>query len=96
MSKYCDFFKKQKLRCYPIEIIDKEEKPTGKFICLYCHKPVEIAIKVREMENIIKDAMGDKNYPLPKCQYKKTVAINEEGHAGVYCLDCGEQLEKEC
>ncbi len=31
-----------------------------------------------------------------ECQHKKTVAINEEGHAGVYCADCGEQLEKEC
>ena len=35
---------------------------------------------------------------LPKndCPHKKTVAINEEGHAGIYCTDCGEQLEKEC
>jgi len=31
-----------------------------------------------------------------KCQHKKTVAINEEGHAGVFCVDCGEQIEKEC
>jgi len=31
-----------------------------------------------------------------ECQHKKTVAINEEGNAGVYCTDCGEQLEKEC
>jgi len=31
-----------------------------------------------------------------KCPHKKTVAINEEGHAGVYCVNCGEQLEKEC
>ena len=31
-----------------------------------------------------------------KCQHKKTVALNEEGHAGVYCSDCGEQLEREC
>ena len=31
-----------------------------------------------------------------KCQHKKTVAINEEGHAGVYCVDCGEQLEGAC
>ena len=31
-----------------------------------------------------------------KCQHKKTVAINEEGHAGVYCVSCGERLEREC
>lgn len=33
---------------------------------------------------------------VAKCPHKKTVAINEEGHAGVYCVNCGEQLEKEC
>ena len=31
-----------------------------------------------------------------KCQHKKTVAINEEGHAGVYCTFCGEKLEDAC
>lgn len=31
-----------------------------------------------------------------KCPHKKTVAINEKGHAGIFCVDCGEQLEKEC
>ena len=31
-----------------------------------------------------------------KCPHKVTVAINEEGYAGVYCLDCDEQVEKEC
>jgi len=31
-----------------------------------------------------------------ECPHKKTVAINEEGHAGVYCSDCGEQVEREC
>jgi len=31
-----------------------------------------------------------------KCPHKNTVAINEEGHAGIFCVSCGEQLEKEC
>ena len=31
-----------------------------------------------------------------KCQHKVTIAINEEGYAGIYCVDCDEQLEKEC
>jgi len=31
-----------------------------------------------------------------KCKHKKTVALNEEGYTGVYCVDCGEQLAKEC
>ena len=31
-----------------------------------------------------------------KCQHKKTVAINEEGYTGVFCVDCGKQLKKEC
>ena len=30
------------------------------------------------------------------CPHKNTGAINEEGHAGVYCNQCGEQLETEC
>ena len=30
------------------------------------------------------------------CPHKNTVAINEQGHAGIYCPSCGEQLEKEC
>lgn len=46
---------------------------------------------------------GMKNYkPCPiheveeSCPHTKTVAINEEGHAGVFCVDCEEKLEKEC
>jgi len=35
-------------------------------------------------------------YKKTKCPHKHTVAINEEGHAGVFCLDCGKQLAKEC
>jgi hypothetical protein len=31
-----------------------------------------------------------------KCPHKKTVALNEEGHAGVYCCACGEKLEDAC
>ena len=30
------------------------------------------------------------------CNHLKTVCLNEEGNAGVFCVDCGEQLEKEC
>jgi len=30
------------------------------------------------------------------CDHKKTVCLNEEGNAGIFCADCGEQLEKEC
>jgi len=33
---------------------------------------------------------------MANCPHKHTVALNEEGHAGVYCVDCNEQLEKEC
>jgi len=45
------------------------------------------------MSNLIKTVIKK---VLDKCPHKKTVAINEEGHAGVFCVDCGEQLEKEC
>ena len=30
------------------------------------------------------------------CPHKKTVALNEEGHAGIYCVACGEKLEDGC
>jgi len=30
------------------------------------------------------------------CSHTKTICVNEEGNAGVFCVDCGEQLEKEC
>lgn len=45
------------------------------------------------------DKNKTKKKPPPtkvKCPHKKTVAINEEGHAGVYCVDCGEKLEDAC
>jgi len=43
--------------------------------------------------------VGTENLPIlekDKCQHQETVAINEEGHAGVYCVNCGKQVEKEC
>ena len=47
-----------------------------------------------------KSRRANKPTPAParvmKCPHIITVAINEEGHAGVYCVDCGEQIEKEC
>ena len=42
------------------------------------------------------------NKPTPapprvmKCLHIITVALNEEGHAGVYCVNCGEKLEDAC
>ena len=30
------------------------------------------------------------------CEHPKTVCVNEEGAAGVFCSDCHEQLEREC
>lgn len=32
--------------------------------------------------------------PLP-CKHKETIALNEEGNAGVYCVDCGSRLTTE-
>ena len=45
-----------------------------------------------EVEFWLKEIKKEKD----KCPHKKTVAINEEGHAGVYCVDCGEKLEDAC
>ena len=33
---------------------------------------------------------------IESCPHKKTVAINEEGHAGIYCVNCGGKLEDAC
>ncbi len=33
---------------------------------------------------------------LARCPHKKTVAINENGNAGVFCASCGKKLEEEC
>jgi len=47
-----------------------------------------------------KSRRPNKPTPAPprviKCPHKKTVALNEEGHAGAYCSDCGEKLEDAC
>ena len=47
-----------------------------------------------------KSRRPNKPTPAPpriiKCQHKNTVALNEEGHAGIYCVDCGEKLEDAC
>lgn len=32
---------------------------------------------------------------LKRCPHKNTVALNEEGNAGVYCSDCGEKVSDE-
>lgn len=31
----------------------------------------------------------------PKCLHQNTILINEEGHSGKYCVDCGMKLEEE-
>jgi len=31
-----------------------------------------------------------------KCPHKSTVALNEEGNAGIYCSDCGKKISNEC
>ena len=43
-----------------------------------------------------KEILKNVGTEIIKCLHINIVAINEEGYAGVYCTDCGEQLEKEC
>ena len=57
--------------------------------CLRCGETITRSEQLKPNE--VKEKEEDN-----KCPHKKTIAINEEGHAGVYCSDCGEQLEKEC
>ena len=75
---------------------DENVKVTIKFPSL----GKEVETDTDTIQQLVKDLKNKKKrekiFKAAKCQHKKTVAINEEGHAGVYCADCGEQLEKEC
>lgn len=57
-------------------------------------------ITKEELEKVRKVARSFKEEWLAqkeaKCKHKNTVAINEEGHAGIFCSDCGKKLEDEC
>ena len=58
------------------------------------HGKCEICKEVHQCNDV-----PSKDLPISekdKCPHKKTVALNEEGNAGIFCVDCGEQLEKEC
>ena len=50
----------------------------------------------RWIEEIILEMLKEIPVEVIDCLHKKTVCINEEGNAGVFCADCGKQLEKEC
>lgn len=52
-----------------------------------------VEVRNKRILNERKKRIQDKQ---SNCKHKKTVAINEEGHAGAFCIDCREQLEKEC
>ena len=33
---------------------------------------------------------------IKPCPHLETIALNEEGYAGIFCTKCGKQLEEEC
>ena len=43
-----------------------------------------------------KEILKNVGTEIIKCLHINTVALNEEGHAGVYCTFCGEKLEDAC
>ena len=47
---------------------------------------------MKEMQKEFDEILNSKK----PCKHTRTVCINEEGNAGVFCADCGKQLEKEC
>ena len=47
----CPWINTEGIGCYPLEIIGKDEKGTGKFICLYCNLPVELNGLEEYLEN---------------------------------------------
>ena len=53
------------------------------------------SVEIRN-KSILRKRKEDVKIKQAKCLHKKTVAINEEGHAGIYCVDCGEKLEDAC
>ena len=55
------------------------------------HGTCEICKEIRQCNDV-----PSENLPKDKCLHKKTTTINEEGNAGIFCVDCGEQLSHEC
>jgi len=54
-------------------------------------------MSIKSNKNLRKTLIRDKEtVKKNECQHQKTIAINEEGNAGIFCVDCGEQIEKEC
>ena len=60
----------------------------------------EVKTDTDTIQQLAKDLKNKKKrkklLEVVKCSHKKTVTINEEGHAGIFCSECGEQLAKEC
>ena len=55
------------------------------------HGRCEICKEIRQCNDVL-----SKNLPKNKCPHEKTTTINEEGNAGIFCVDCGEQISHEC
>ena len=57
-------------------------------------KAEEIALEVTVRGEAIEQVI--RIIKTANCIHEKTVALNEEGHAGIYCVACGEKLEDGC
>jgi len=53
------------------------------------------SVEVRN-KNILRERKRKIQIKQSKCKHKKTVILNEEGYAGTFCVNCGEQLSHEC
>ena len=53
---------------------------------------------MKNVDVIYEDKRTDRQIEIEEksCEHKQTVALNEEGNAGVYCVSCGEKLTDEC
>ena len=66
----------------------------GSSFTVACYYPPDEVAHMIEMQEKL-DKFSRKRW-REKCPHKSTVALNEEGNAGIYCSDCGEKISGEC
>lgn len=66
----------------------------GNSFTVACYYPPDEEAHLIEIQHKL-DAFNRKRW-REKCQHKTTVALNEEGNAGIYCSDCGKKVSGEC
>jgi len=66
----------------------------GSSFTVACYYPPDDAAHLIETQHKL-DKFSRKRWRR-ECPHNSTVALNEEGHAGIYCSGCGEKISNEC